>query len=83
MKKIMETFRKNVINEAKGSGYGDGISPMTADSLVKAAVTAHNKKGGRKILAGELQDLKDWARDKVVGMRSSEAEEKIKEKIRG
>lgn len=70
-------------NEAKGSAHGDGISSMTADKLVKNAVEAHNKKGGRKILPGELQKLKDWAKDNVVGDRESDAKEKINKKIRG
>ncbi len=79
----MEIFRKNVINEAKGSGSGDGISEMKAVSLITAAVTAHNKKGGRKILPGELEKLKDWARDNIVGDREADAKKKIKKKIRG
>jgi len=69
--------------EAKGSGFGDGIPERKAVSLVSAAVTAHNKKGGRKILPGELEKLKDWARDNIVGDRETDAKKKINKKIRG
>ncbi len=69
----MEIFRKNVINEAKGSGYGDGISPMDAEKLAMRVL----EKSRRKMLPGQIMALKDWARENVVGMTTRDAEKKI------
>ena len=77
MKKIMENFRKNITNEAQGSGYGEGVTPHEAEKMLKRLVADHNKGGMRKILPGELEELKQWARDNVVGMTTIEAKEKI------
>jgi len=59
-----------------------GVTPLKADSLVKAAVSAHNNKGGRKILPGELEKIKAWARKNVVGDREVDAKNKISDKIK-
>mgnify|MGYP003116139237 CR=1 FL=1 len=60
-------------NEAKGSGFGDGISPMDAEKL--AAKVA--EKSRRKLLPGQMVALKKWARENVVGMTTRDAEKKI------
>tara|TARA_Y100001938_G_C8064066_1_gene419080 strand:- start:231 stop:482 length:252 start_codon:yes stop_codon:yes gene_type:complete len=66
------------LNEAKGSGFGDGISPMDAEKLaVKVA-----EKSRRRLLPGQMVALKKWARENVVGMTTRDAEKKIADHLK-
>ena len=81
MKNIMETFRKNVVSEAKGSAYGDGIGPDRAEELVRAAANKH-RPGRASILSGTLQRLIQWGRKNLPGMTTSEARKAIEDKMK-
>jgi hypothetical protein len=84
----MESSLEDLTNEAekqkseKEEEKYRGVTPLKADSLVKAAVSVHNNKGGRKILPGELEKIKAWARKNVVGDREIDAKKKISDKIK-
>jgi hypothetical protein len=68
MKKIMENFRKNIINEVKGSTAGEGI-PI--DRAFKHAMKYAASKGLNLGHAQKVR-LKDWVRDNIANKNMSD-----------
>ena len=80
-KSINPRYFLNEIEEAKGSGSGDGIGPDKAEELVRAAANKH-RPGRAPILSGTLQRLIQWGRKNLPGMTTSEARKAIEDKMK-